>query len=106
MHPFVIADLAEEIGEGSQPSVVLSEHALEGLLFEGGILRHELHIFVLSVEAGWVLRQRMVRNFRRRREYGLELRLFRFEFVDPLFQIGYRMFSFFHRAIFSIAGQR
>jgi hypothetical protein len=47
--PFVIADLAEEIGEGSEPSVVLSEHALEGLLFEGGILRHELHIFVLSV---------------------------------------------------------
>ena len=49
MHPFVIAYLAEEIGEGSEPSVVLSEHAFEGLLFEGGILRHELHIFVLSV---------------------------------------------------------
>jgi len=49
MHPFVLADLAEEIGEGSEPSVVLTEHALDGLLFEGGILCHQLHIFVLNV---------------------------------------------------------
>ena len=38
MHPFVIADLAEQIGETSEPSVVLSERALEGHLVEGGIL--------------------------------------------------------------------
>ena len=52
-----------------------------------------------------VLGQCMVRNFRRRRDGGLESRLFHFEFVDPLFQSGYRMFGFFHRSIFSIDGQ-
>ena len=49
MHPFVITDLAEQIGETSEPSVVLSERALEGHLFEGGILRNVLHIFMLGV---------------------------------------------------------
>ena len=58
------------------------------------------------VEAGLVLRQCMVRNLRRRSECVLESRLFRFEFVDPLFQIGYRIFGFFHRSIFSIDRQR
>ena len=48
----------------------------------------------------------MVRNFRRRRHCGLESRLFHFEFVDPLFQTGYRMFGFFHCSIFSIDGER
>ena len=54
----------------------------------------------------WVLRQCMVRNFRRRRDCGLESRLFHFEFVDPLFQTGYRMFGFVHRSIFSVDGER
>jgi len=38
MHPFIIADLAEQIGEASEPSVILSKRVLEGRLFEGGFL--------------------------------------------------------------------
>ncbi len=49
MHPLIIADLAEEIGEASEPSVVRSKRALEGHLFEGDILRYVVHIFVLGV---------------------------------------------------------
>jgi len=45
-------------------------------------------------------------EFQKRRDCDLESRLFHFEFVDPLFQTGYRMFGFFHRAIFSVDGER
>ncbi len=49
VHAFVVADLAKEIGEGREPSVVLREHALEGLCLKTGILGHEFHVFVLGV---------------------------------------------------------
>jgi hypothetical protein len=39
----------EQIGEASEPSIVLSKRALEGHLFEGGILRYVFHMFVLGV---------------------------------------------------------
>jgi hypothetical protein len=60
----------------------------------------------IGVEARSGLRQCMVRNFTGGRKCGLELRLFRFEFVDPMFQIGYGMIGFFHRAIFCVHSQR
>ena len=43
-------------------------------------------------------------DFRCRSDCGIESRLFRFEVVDPLFQIGQSMLGSFHRTIFSIQG--
>ena len=60
----------------------------------------------IGVAVSLLLRQCLVRNFSRGRNRALELHLFGFEFMDPLFQIGDRMFGFFHRAIFSIDRQR
>jgi hypothetical protein len=48
----------------------------------------------------------MVRDYRWSKVEGFKPRRFRFELSDPLFQLGNRMRGFFHRAIFSIDGQR
>ena len=85
-----------DVGKQARPDITVSYRTSHRVLGKAAT----------GVEAGLPLRQRVMRDFRRRSECGIESRLFRFKVVDPLFQIGYGMFGFFHRAIFSIDGQR
>src|SRR5438445_4350125 len=47
VHPLIVADLTEEIGDRGEAPVVVGEDALERLGLERGVLRDVVHVLVL-----------------------------------------------------------